>query len=78
MYWEFALRLVSREEVAAWADRVIEVGHPNEELFELSTCAELDDNVIMNSLTALSLGYDRGKVEQELIVKLVAHFPVSK
>ncbi|HEX3135556.1 MAG TPA: hypothetical protein VHX44_18480 [Planctomycetota bacterium] len=74
IYWEFALRLVTRAEVASWADKAIAVGFRNEELFELSTCAELDDNDVMRLLTAMSIGYDKKKVEQRLIATFIAYY----
>lgn len=74
IYWEFALRLVTRAEVALWADKAIVAGLHNEELFELSTCAELDDNEVMKLPTAVSIGYDKKRVEQRLIAKLIAYY----
>jgi hypothetical protein len=74
MYWQFALRLVTRAEIASWADKAIAAGLPNEELFELSTCAGLDDNEVMRLLTNLSAGYDKKQVEQQLLAKLIAYY----
>lgn len=77
-YWKFTLRFITRTEVAAWADMQIEAGHGNGELFDLSTCSQLDDNVIMDLLTSLSAGYDQSAVEREFIETLIDHHSQGK
>jgi hypothetical protein len=77
-YWKFTLRFITKADVAAWADKQVEAGHVNGELFDLSTCSQLDDNVIMGLLTDLSSDYDRESVEKAFIKYIIDHFSKGK
>jgi hypothetical protein len=74
LYWAFTLRIIDRQEVASWADQQIASGANDEALFELSTCSQLDDNVVMAALAKLSPECNQHRVQRLLLDFLLSYY----
>ena len=70
IYWLFALRIINRNDVSCWADNLVNLGCGNSNVFDLSTCSQLDDNDIMGMIKSIKDEYENINVDVELLTAL--------
>jgi hypothetical protein len=69
IYWLFAFRLIDKNELIQWADALISEKFASDELYDLSTCREMDENEVMDKIKKVNFTNNRN-FDVELLICL--------